>query len=109
LPGQQGANEVLDRDRPPGFTHTGLTGGGAAKPDAAWTPEQVVDFLIEHLARGDFYILCPDNAVTRDIDERRMAWAMGDVIENRPALSRWHPDYAAAFGEFMARPRERRG
>ncbi len=26
-------------------------------------------------------------------DERRMAWAIGDIIENRPALSRWHPDY----------------
>ena len=84
----------------PGFTHTGMTGRGAAKPDAAWTPEQVVDFLLEHLARGDFYILCPDNAVAREIDERRMQWAIDDVIENRPALSRWHPDYAAAFAAF---------
>jgi len=93
----------------PGFTHTGMTGRGTAKPDAAWTPDQVVDFLLEHLARGDFYILCPDNAVPREMDERRMQWAIDDVIENRPALSRWHPDYAAAFAEFMARPRDRRG
>ena len=30
-----------------------------------------------------------------------MAWAIGDIIENRPALSRWHPDYEEAFAEFM--------
>ena len=78
--------------------------GGGDKPDAAWTPEQVVDFLLESLARGDFYVLCPDNAVSREMDERRMQWAIDDVIENRPALSRWHPDYADAFAAFMARP-----
>jgi len=86
----------------PGFTHTGMTGGGE-KPAAAWTPEQVVDFMLESLARGDFYILCPDNDVTRSMDEKRMAWHMGDVIANRPALSRWHPDYKDAFAAFMAK------
>lgn len=29
-----------------------------------------------------------------------MAWAIGDIIENRPALSRWHPDHAEAFAAF---------
>ena len=53
------------------------------------------------MAAGDFYILCPDNDVTRDMDERRILWAAEDIIENRPALSRWHPDYKAAFAEFM--------
>jgi NAD(P)-dependent dehydrogenase (short-subunit alcohol dehydrogenase family) len=85
----------------PGFTFTGMTGRGGEKPAAAWTAEQVADFLFERLAAGDFYILCPDNDVTRAMDEKRMAWAMGDVIENRPALSRWHPDYAEAFAEYM--------
>jgi NAD(P)-dependent dehydrogenase (short-subunit alcohol dehydrogenase family) len=88
----------------PGFTHTGMTSRGGDKPDAAWTPEQVVDFLLESIARGDFYVLCPDNSVTRDVDERRMQWAIDDVIQNRPALSRWHPDHAAAFDAFMAAP-----
>ena len=87
----------------PGLTLTGMTGRGGAKPDAAWTPEQVADFLVEHLARGTFYILCPDNAVSREMDERRMQWAIDDVIQNRPALSRWHPDYAEAFEAFMKR------
>jgi len=93
----------------PGFTHTGMTSRGAAKPDAAWAPEQVADFLLEHLARGTFYVLCPDNAVTREVDERRMQWAIDDVILDRPALSRWHPDHAAAFEEFMKREPRRIG
>ncbi|SMH45974.1 SDR family NAD(P)-dependent oxidoreductase [Mesorhizobium australicum] len=85
----------------PGFTFTGITQGAPTKPAAAWTGEQVVDFMLESLARGDFYILCPDNDVTRATDERRMAWAIGDIIENRPALSRWHPDFKDAFERFM--------
>lgn len=87
----------------PGFTFTGITRGhGTEKPPAAWTSEQVVDFMLESLARGDFYILCPDNDVTRAMDERRIAWMAGDIIENRPALSRWHPEWKAAFEAFMA-------
>jgi hypothetical protein len=58
--------------------------------------------MIEGVARGDFYILCPDNDVTREMDERRVLWMAGDLIQNRPALSRWSPDYAAAFAAFMA-------
>ena len=57
--------------------------------------------MLEKLSRGDFYILCPDNETERRTDERRMAWAIGDIIENRPALSRWHPDYGTAFDEFL--------
>jgi NAD(P)-dependent dehydrogenase (short-subunit alcohol dehydrogenase family) len=84
----------------PGFTFTGIT-GRAEKPPEAWTADQVVDFMLDGLARGDFYIICPDNAVTREMDNRRMQWAVEDIIENRPALSRWHPDYKAAFDTFM--------
>jgi hypothetical protein len=57
--------------------------------------------MLESIARGDFYILCPDNDVTRATDEKRMAWAVGDIIHNRPALSRWHPDFAEAFKRHM--------
>lgn len=87
----------------PGFTFTGIT-GVREKPAAAWTAEQVVEFMLESLARGDFYILCPDNDVSRETDERRMQWAIDDIIRNRPALSRWHPDWKAEFEAFMARP-----
>ncbi len=88
----------------PGFVFTGLTARGRAqKPAAAWTPEQTVDFMMERLAAGDFYILCPDNDVPRAVDERRILWAAGDIVENRPPLSRWHPDYAEAFAAFVKR------
>ena len=89
----------------PGFTYTGFTRarGVTEKPAGAWTAEQVVDFMLPAMARGDFYILCPDNDVTRAMDGKRMAWAMGDLIENRPALSRWHPDWKERFEAFMAR------
>ena len=85
----------------PGFTFTGITEGHTEKPAGAWTAEQVVEFMLEKLSRGDFYILCPDNETERRTDERRMAWAIGDIIENRPALSRWHPDFGKAFDEFL--------
>jgi NAD(P)-dependent dehydrogenase (short-subunit alcohol dehydrogenase family) len=84
----------------PGFTFTGMT-GRSEKPPAAWTAEQVVEFMLAAMGNGDFYILCPDNAVTRQIDEKRMRWSADDIIKNRPALSRWHPDYAAEFERFM--------
>jgi NAD(P)-dependent dehydrogenase (short-subunit alcohol dehydrogenase family) len=85
----------------PGHVFTSLTARGRTeKPPGAWTPEQTVDFMIESLEAGDFYILCPDNDVPRSLDERRMLWAIGDIVENRPALSRWHPDYAEAFAAF---------
>jgi len=90
----------------PGFVFSGMTARGRTeKPADAWTPDQAVDFMLESMGRGDFYILCPDNAVTRDMDERRMQWAAEDIIKNRPALSRWHPDYKDAFDAFMKAPR----
>ena len=85
----------------PGFVFTELTAHGRSeKPAAAWTPEQTVDFMVERLNAGDFYILCPDNDVPRALDERRILWAASDLVKNRPPLSRWHPDYAPAFAQF---------
>lgn len=87
----------------PGFVFTDLTRGDRAeKPAGAWTPEQTADFFIERLEAGDFYILCPDNDVPRALDQKRMAWALGDIIENRPPLSRWHPDWADRFAAYLA-------
>ncbi len=85
----------------PGFVFTAMTKGSRTeKPAAAWTPEQVVDFMLPAMGRGDFYILCPDNDVPRAMDERRILWAAGDIVENRPPLSRWHSDYKDAFAKF---------
>ena len=84
----------------PGFTFTGIT-GRPAKPPEAWSAEQVVSFMIEGMGRSDFYILCPDSAVTREMDEKCIQWAADDLIKNRPVLSRWHPDHREAFERFM--------
>jgi NAD(P)-dependent dehydrogenase (short-subunit alcohol dehydrogenase family) len=86
----------------PGFTYTGMTRRFAAeKPAGAWTSEQLVERMVAALAAGDFYILCPDNETTPEIDARRILWNAGDLVENRPALSRWDPAYAAAFADWM--------
>ena len=69
----------------PGWT---TTGGREHKP-GAWLPDQVVGVLLDALDRGEFYILCPDDEVTPEMDRQRILWAAGDVAESRPALSRW--------------------
>lgn len=85
----------------PGFVFTGMTARGrTALPEGAWSPEQTVAFLLQRLEAGDFYILCPDGETTRALDERRILWAAGDLVENRPPLSRWHPDWGKAFEAF---------
>lgn len=85
----------------PGFTYTGMISSWIPeKPAAAWTSEQTVDYFIDRMSQGDFYILCPDNDVDSRRDKRRAEWAIGDIVENRPALSRWHADFKEAFAEF---------
>ena len=86
----------------PGFVYTGLVARFIPeKPPSAWTAEQTVEFALPCIERGDFYVICPDNDVTRDMDEKRMQWTADDLIKNRPALSRWHDDYKDAFDEYM--------
>ncbi|MGY0197420.1 SDR family NAD(P)-dependent oxidoreductase [Leptothrix sp. BB-4] len=89
----------------PGYTFTPMNFPGMTattpKPDAPWTAAQVADRLVEGLASGEFYIFCQDNDVTRELDQYRMQWAADDLILNRPALSRWHPDHREAFARQM--------
>lgn len=86
----------------PGWVYTPLAAKGRTeKPAGAWMPEQVIEFMMERLKAGDFYILCPDNDTPRALDERRMLWAIGDIVENRPPLSRWHGGYGEAFKDFV--------
>ena len=87
----------------PGWTFTGINAvdPSAAKPAGAWYPDEVIDFMLDAVDKGDFYILCPDNETPRRLDEKRMAWAMGDIIHDRPALSRWHPDFKDEFARFV--------
>lgn len=86
----------------PGFVFTPLTASGRTeKPEGAWTPEQTVDFLFASIENGDFYILCPDGEVDRPTDAKRISWAAGDITENRPPLSRWHPEFGEAFADWL--------
>ena len=71
------------------------------RPPSAWTSEQVVERMFEGIARGEFYLWCEDNETPRAVDEKRVLWTAGDIVENRPALSRWSRDYAAAFADYM--------
>lgn len=87
----------------PGFTYTGMIARFVAeKPPGAWTAEQVVEFMVESLTRGDFYVLCPDNDTPRALDEKRIQWNTDDLIQNRSALSRWDPAFAEAFEVFVS-------
>ena len=86
--------------------HELRSGGGAVTAHllihrpGAWWPDQVVDFMLAALEQGDFYILCPDGEVTPEMDAKRILWAARDITENRPPLTRWHPDFKAAFDAF---------
>jgi NAD(P)-dependent dehydrogenase (short-subunit alcohol dehydrogenase family) len=87
----------------PGFTYTGMISRFIPeKPAGAWTPDEVVAFLIQSLDRGDFYVLCPDNDTPRDLDEKRIQWNTDDLIRNRSALSRWDPKYKDAYEAFVS-------
>lgn len=79
----------------PGWTTT----GDRAPAAGAWLPDQVIDHMLTALRRSDFYIVCPDNEVTPEMDRARILWAAGDITENRPPLSRWHPDWKDAFAK----------
>lgn len=86
----------------PGFTYTGMISKFLPeKPDGAWVPEEVVQFMLHAIENKDFYILCPDNETPRELDERRLQWNADDIISNRPALSRWHPEFSAAYQDFV--------
>jgi hypothetical protein len=80
-----------------------MTGGGSAtkKPDGAWAPEQVAEFMIKKVEEGQFYIICPDNEVTEGIDKQRIIWSAGDIAHGRQPLSRWRKEYATENAKWM--------
>ncbi|KAH8108520.1 NAD-binding protein [Phellopilus nigrolimitatus] len=87
----------------PGWTHTGMTGGGRAveKPAGAWSAQETVLYMLDRVRGGAFYVLCPDGETRPAVDALRVLWAAGDVAEGRPALSRWHGEYKPLFDEYM--------
>lgn len=94
----------------PGWTFTGLSGNKPfvgqgeekkEKPKGAWTPEQVVEYAESKMAEGAFYIICPDNDVTEEMDRKRMLWDRMDLVEGRPPLTRWREDWEVEAKEWM--------
>ncbi|KAG6377184.1 NAD(P)-binding protein [Boletus reticuloceps] len=86
----------------PGWTFTGMTArSGGAKPTGAWSAEETVLYMLDHVRLGEFYILCPDNETRREVDQLRIMWGAADMAEGRPALSRWHKDWKPLFEEYI--------
>jgi NAD(P)-dependent dehydrogenase (short-subunit alcohol dehydrogenase family) len=99
----------------PGWTFTGLSGnvgptaeGEVQKPQGAWLSSQVADELEKALQRGSFYIICPDDETDRALDKARMQWGADDIIEDRPALSRWENGWKAKAEKAIQEDAERR-
>ncbi|KPV77642.1 uncharacterized protein RHOBADRAFT_24171 [Rhodotorula graminis WP1] len=96
----------------PGWVHTKLSTGGdplavdntAHKPPGAWSAAQCAAELFSRLesAPNEFYIVCPDNETSSELDYARFEWSAGDVLERRTALSRWDPAYKDEFERFVA-------
>ncbi|EHY53880.1 hypothetical protein HRR83_004522 [Exophiala dermatitidis] len=101
----------------PGWTFTGLSGNQGPVPDeqalnkkprGAWLPSQVVEYGVKKINAGKFYIICPDTDVDEALDQARMAWAVGDIIEGRSALSRWDQQFKFDAAKAIAEDAERR-
>ncbi|GES57028.1 short-chain dehydrogenase/reductase [Aspergillus terreus] len=99
----------------PGWTWTGLMGnvGPTAESEVkkmagAWYPSQVAEALVKGLGKGSFYIICPDDETDVALDQARMQWASEDVIEGRPALSRWDAEWKGRAEEAIQADAARR-
>jgi len=90
---EAGQEEKFDADKV--FFHEDKPAKGA------WMPSQVVEYMVQRLDKEKFYIICPDNDVTVEVDNLRMTWTMQDITEDRAPLSRWHPDYKDKFTQFL--------
>ena len=53
--------------------------GVTEKPDGAWSPEQVADYLYKKMNEGKFYVICPDNDVDWETDRKRMTWTVSNA------------------------------
>lgn len=78
-------------------------GQSAQKPDGAWSPEQVAQYMVKKMETNKFYIICPDNDVSEETDKKRMLWSVGDIVNERPPLTRWRPEFKQEAEEWMAK------
>ncbi|KAF9729641.1 hypothetical protein PMIN06_003244 [Paraphaeosphaeria minitans] len=91
----------------PGWTFTGMSGkvpgASAEKPAGAWSPEQVASYMETKIRDEKFYIVCPDNDVSEETDKKRMLWTVGDIVNERPPMTRWRPEFKGEAEEWMAK------
>ncbi|KAF7118896.1 hypothetical protein CNMCM5793_008532 [Aspergillus hiratsukae] len=99
----------------PGWTWTGLMGNvgptdesSVKKMEGAWFPSQVAEELLKGMEKGSFYIVCPDNETDMALDQARMQWASDDVVQDRPALSRWEDKWKGRAEEWIQSDAKRR-
>jgi NAD(P)-dependent dehydrogenase (short-subunit alcohol dehydrogenase family) len=99
----------------PGWAWTGLMGNvgptdekEVTKPEGAWFPSQVAEYLVQGMDKGSFYILCPDGETDRPLDQARMTWAADDAIEDRSALSRWDAQWKDQAAQWIQEEANRR-
>lgn len=57
----------------------------------------------QKIADDKFYIICPDNDVSEETDKKRMLWTVGDIVNERPPLTRWRDEYKKEAEEWMAK------
>ncbi|KAJ4298953.1 hypothetical protein N0V90_004196 [Kalmusia sp. IMI 367209] len=90
----------------PGWTFTGLSGNtpgtSKEKPAGAWSAEQVTSYMEKKMQDKKFYIICPDNDVSEETDKKRMLWTTGDIVNERPPLTRWREEHKAEAEAWMA-------
>jgi short-subunit dehydrogenase len=86
------------------FAQSGnVPGQSAQKPPGAWSPVQVAEYMVQKMEKNKFYIICPDNDVSEETDKKRMLWSVGDIVNERPPLTRWRPEFKDEAEEWMAK------
>jgi hypothetical protein len=79
-----------------------MPGSEKEKPAGAWHASQVADFLYQKMQDNKFYIICPDNDVSEITDKKRMLWTVGDIVNERPPLTRWRPEFKDEAEKWMS-------
>ncbi len=87
----------------PGFTYTGMTAARVAtQPPGAWSPHRLLISCLQGLQPviSTCFVRITRRRRNRIADELLGLHMI--LIENRPALSRWHPGWREALARFMA-------
>ena len=89
----------------PGFTYTGMIARRfpSVRPARGRRSRSSIALLERHRARASSTSFARTTRRRGSRTRSASCGQRGDIVENRPALSRWHPDWKDAFEHFMAR------